>query len=237
MSRMYEQTKTWNLSLGCNYGCIYCVPSFQETIRNFEKLRGGKCEGCLTYAPHEHPERLRKIPSKPIVFVNGNGDISFARPEFVRQTILAIKNHLKRCPKKVFYFQSKNPICLKQYLGDLEPIRDSVVFLTTLETNRDDGYERISKAPVPSTRFRDYLGLPWKRKIPTIEPVMKFDLDLFVTWIKEIGPEAVYLGYNSRPSRVFLPEPTRTEFRELWQKLSKFTEVRLKETRGATCLP
>jgi hypothetical protein len=145
----------------------------------------------------------------------------------------AIKEHLKRCPRKLFYFQSKNPACLTQYLDDLQPIQNSVVLLTTLETNRDEGYEKVSKAPSPSTRFIDFMELPWRRKIVTAEPVMKLDIETYVRWMKMIGPEAVYLGYNSRPSRVTLPEPTWTEFQNLFQELHEFTEVKLKDTRDA----
>ena len=41
----------------------------------------------------------------------------------------------------------------------------------------------------------------------TIEPVLDFDLDVFVDWIKSINPEYVWLGYNSRPKQVQMPEP------------------------------
>ncbi len=231
MTRMYEDTKTWNRGVGCGFHCNYCVPSFQETVAHFAKLSGSKCKKCLTYEPHEHPERM-KIPSKPIVFVDGNGDISFERPAFVRQTIAIMVDHHTRCPKKLFYLQSKNPTCFNQYLDDLRLIEGSVVLLTTLETNRDFGYEEVSKAPLPSTRFIDFKALPWKRKRVTVEPVMAFDLEPFVNWIKEIEPEAVYLGYNSRPTRVHLHEPTNEEFRRLHARLCEFTEVRLKDTRG-----
>jgi hypothetical protein len=47
-----------------------------------------------------------------------------------------------------------------------------------------------------------------------------------------IRPEVAYLGYNSRPAKVRLPEPSREKFWELHDALSEFTEVRLKDTRG-----
>ena len=224
---MYEDVATQNRFLGCNFRCSYCVPSFQATVRNFARLRGSRCKGCLNYTPHEHPE-WRTFPSKPIIFLFGDGDISFARPPFVRETIQIAITHLDRCPHKTLYLQSKNPVCFEQYLPDLRPIEQSVVLLTTLETNRDAGYEKISKAPVPSQRFKDFLHLRWPRKIVTIEPVMQFDLDPFVSWIKDIGPEAVYLGYNSRPQQVQLPSPMQSEFWGLYEALRRITPVRLK---------
>ena len=232
MTRMYAETKTWNPFLGCEYDCVYCKPSFQATIARFTRLSGRDCDACLQYQPHEHPERLARIPSARIIFVFGDGDITFARPEFVEFTIQKIKECLLRGAWKTFYFQSKNPTCFRQYLDDLRPIQDHVVLLTTLETNRNAGYDKISKAPPPSERFRDFFDLDWPRKIPTIEPVMAFDLEIFVDQIKRIHPEAVYLGYNSRPRKVQLPEPSQQEFWALRQALSQFTEVRLKDTRS-----
>ena len=41
----------------------------------------------------------------------------------------------------------------------------------------------------------------------TIEPVLDFDLDVFVDWIKSVNPEYIWLGYNSRPKQVQMPEP------------------------------
>jgi hypothetical protein len=229
---MYAETKTWNPFLGCEYNCVYCKPSFQATIARFTRLSGRDCDACLQYQPHEHPERLTRIPSARIIFVFGDGDITFARPEFVGFTIQKIKECLLQGARKTFYFQSKNPTCFKQYLDDLRPIQENVVLLTTLETNRDEGYEKISKAPPPSERFADFAALDWSRKIVTVEPVMKFDLDEFVSHILIATPEAVYLGYNSRPLKVQLPEPPQEKFWALQQALSEFTEVRLKETRG-----
>jgi len=230
-SRMYERTKTWNSALGCTYQCIYCKPSFQETVARFTMLSGSNCSFCLNYVPHEHPERLNKIPSAPIIFVFGDGDITHYRPEFVRQVIARIKEHVKRCPCKLFYFQSKNPACLQQYLEDLHSIEKNVILLTTLETNRDVGYKKISKAPPPSKRFKDFQTLNWKRKIVTIEPVMDFDLDAFLEWIKQIRPEAVYLGYNSRPEKVSLPEPPKEKFWKLKEQVEQLgIEVKLKNT-------
>jgi len=214
--------------LGCCYNCIYCIPSFQETVARFTKLSGSNCPDCLSYRPHEHIERLARIPSYPMIFVCGDGDITFARPEFVRKIIARIKVNLKRCPEREFLFQSKNPQCFEKYLDDLREIEENVILVTTLETNRNYGYERISQAPYPSQRYRDFLNLDWKRKRVTIEPIMDFDLPEFVEWIYNISPEAVYLGYNSRPKRVQLPEPSPEKFFELKYRLEEFTEVILK---------
>jgi hypothetical protein len=211
-TRMYSDVKTWNPFLGCHYECVYCKPSFQRVIANFTKLRGSDCSGCLNYTPHEHPERLKKIPSAQTVFVFGNGDIAFARPEFVRKAIDQIKKHLERCPHKQFYFQTRQPKCLEQYLGDFP--KSNVILITTLETNRDEGYNKVSKAPLPSKRYEEFKNLAWDRKTVTIEPLMDFDPDIFLDWILNINPETVWIGYNSRPKSVQLNEPSLEKTKE-----------------------
>lgn len=203
--RMYRGVKTWNPFLGCNYECSYCKPSFQRVVANFTKLRGSDCDGCLNYKPHEHPERLNKIPSAKTIFVCGNGDISFARPVFVKEIISKIKIHLERCPYKQFYFQTRNPKCLEQYLDEFP--KDNTILVTSLETNRDEGYQEVSKAPLPSQRYMEFKNLKWHRKIVTIEPIMDFDFDIFLEWILSIKPETVWIGFNSRPKSVQLNEP------------------------------
>ena len=233
---MYPNTKTWNPAVGCKFACKYCEPTFQAAVAWSTQQRRVNCDGCLKYYPHEHPERLSKFPSEDIIFAFGNGDISFYSQEFVEKAIDSLIVHLQRSRKsKTVYFQSKDPKCLAKYFDRLIPIKDSVVMLTTLETNRDEGYSDISKAPLPSDRYRDFLNLDWKRKIVTIEPVMDFDLDEFVNWIQQISPEAVYLGFNSKPEAVKLPEPSPEKFWQLQNALSSFVEVRLKDTRNFRC--
>jgi hypothetical protein len=72
------------------------------------------------------------------------------------------------------------------------------------------------------------------RKYVTIEPIMEFDLDAMVEWIKEINPEFVYVGYNNLDSKNFhLPEPPLEKTMKLIAELEKITEVRLKTIRKA----
>ena len=224
-SRMYEETKTWNPFVGCLFGCVYCKPSFQAQLK-----RRKECLDCYNYHPHTHRKRLDKIPSAKIVFVAGDGDIAFCPLNFTTEIINAIKEHNKRCFYKTYYLQSKNPVCFKQFLNELPA---NVILLTTLETNRDEGYEKISKAPKPSTRYKDFLELNYRRKVVTVEPIMDFDLDTFAEWIVNIKPEYVWIGFNSRPKQVQLPEPSPAKTQELIDMLkAKGIEVRGKELRG-----
>jgi hypothetical protein len=203
---MYDDAQTWNPFKGCEFDCVYCKPSFQLQA----KRQMHRCQECYNYTPHEHPERLKKIPSKKIIFVCGNGDLSFCDPNYTVQIVDAIRHHNKRCPHKIYYFQSKNPGYFDQFNPGIFP--DNVIMLTTLETNRDAGYGAISKAPLPTERYKQFLNLELPRKVVTIEPAIDFDLDVFTSWIMNINPEYVWLGYNSKPNSVKLPEPLNKKF-------------------------
>ena len=173
--------------------------------------------------------RLADIPSADIVFVCGNGDISFCSPEYIRRIIEAIRNHRGK-RKQTFYLQSKKPECLSPFLTLLS---ENVIVVSTLETNRDEGYSAISKAPVPSERFRQFLALDHPRKVVTIEPVLEFDTEVFADWIARIKPEYVWLGLNSRSAEVKLPEPSPEKLKAFASILvSSGIEVRGKHLRG-----
>lgn len=221
MTRMYAKAKTWNPFKGCQFDCSYCIPSFQKQA----KRQKHRCKDCYDYTPHYHPERLGKIPSADIVFVCGNGDISFCDPLYARKIIQAIVDHNKRCPYKQYYLQSKQPEYFQQLLQYLPP---NVILVTTLETNRDHGYQAVSKAPMPSERYQQFRDLNYLRKVVTIEPVMEFDLDIFTGWITNISPEYAWLGFNSRVRQIQLPEPSEQKLRALVENL-KTASVQIKE--------
>jgi len=197
MSNMYENAKTWNPFKGCLFNCSYCRPSFQAQA----KRQKHNCRLCYDYAPHVHPERLHKIPKAKIVFACGNGDVAFCRPGYLELML----NHAAARPKQDFYFQSKRPSCFEGLT-----IPDNVILVTTLETNRCVIYRKyVSKtAPDPMERDYQFRQLKHQRKIVTIEPIMEFELEILLRWVVGIKPEAVWIGYNSRPKQVQLPEPT-----------------------------
>lgn len=224
-SHMYDSAKTWNPYKGCGFDCSYCKPSFQAQA----KRQKHNCAKCYRYEPHTHPERLARIPSADIVFVCGNGDIAFCEPGYLGRIVEAITNHRGRKAKD-FYLQSKQPSCLKPFV---ETLPENVILVTTLETNRDDGYGEVSKAPKPSERFRQFIDLDYPRKVVTIEPVMDFDVKTFAAWIIRIKPEYVWLGLNSRNARLKLPEPSPEKLREFTAILiGHGIEIRGKDLRG-----
>jgi len=226
---MYPDTKTWNPFIGCKFDCVYCEKSFKRVLRRVGHNIG--CKLCYNYVPHTHSERLKKIPSSPIVFVFGQGDIYFCAPHFVEQTFKSIEAHKPR-KSKTYYFQSKAPSIFNRYLDWFNGNQDKVILLTTLETNRDEGYRNISKAPLPTTRFHDFLDLEYPRKVVTIEPVLNFDLRIFLTWmhlLKDQGTlEYVWFGFDSK--NCGLPEPSTEKAQKFVDELQAY-EI---EVRGKT---
>jgi hypothetical protein len=229
-SNMYADTQTWNPFVGCAFDCTYCVPSFQAQ----KKRQKNDCDDCYTYKPHQHRDRLGKIPANVgTIFVCGAADMKFCKPDFMRKILDDIKAANEKQQgkaKQTFYMQSKQPECFELYLDQLP---DNVVLVTTLETNRDAGYDKVSKAPPPSKRFKQFLALDYPRKVVTIEPVMDFDTEPFAGWITRIKPERVWLGYNSREASVMLPEPPHKKLMEFASLLVEHgIEVWGKDWRG-----
>ena len=216
---MYAGVKPWNPFIGCKFRCTYCVPSFQRIVKWVARMQKSGCKGCQGFLPHEHPGRLtQRLPGDAIIWPCAHGDISFARPDYIKRVIERTKEY----PKKTFYWQSKSPKCFEQYLSCFP---ENTILLTTLETNRDEQYNQISRAPVPSVRFDAFLNIKWPRKIVTIEPILDFDGDEFLGWMWELMPESVWIGYNSKAKSVKLPEPPT-------EKTLKF--IKLLESKGIT---
>lgn len=231
-TNMYPETKTYNPFVGCWYDCVYCRASFQ---RQLKRVAGRlKCQACKFYRPHKHYERLGKIPSAPTVFVIGTGDIRFASPTYVWSILGSIDNHNPRMTKE-YYFQSKDPDCFNDYMAWFKLNQDKAILLTTLETNRDEGYDKISRAPVPTQRFKDFLDLDYGRKVVTIEPVLDFDIAPFVDMILQLHAqgslEYVWFGFDSK--NCGLPEPSEEKAQAFVDCLqANGIEVRGKTLRG-----
>ncbi len=60
----------------------------------------------------------------------------------------------------------------------------------------------------------------------TIEPIMNFDLDIMIKWLKDIKPKWVNIGADSKGHN--LPEPSKEKVESLIKELKKFTEVKIK---------
>jgi len=123
-----------------------------------------------------------------------------------------------------YLFQSKNTHRFRPAILGKWEVPEKTMLGTTLETNRDYG---ISKAPPPEERGEFFAKLDWLPKMVSIEPIMDFDLDIFLKLIGRISPEFVSIGADSKGHN--LPEPSPGKVRALIEELKKITDVRVKD--------
>ena len=199
----YEDTKSWNPFVGCGFDCTYC---YLQDVLPWQG-RTQHCELCKANIPHEHPERLNRIKNAKVLFVSSLGELAFCKHEYMLKIIEAIKR--KNSKERIWILQSKAPRMFQKYLNLLP---SNVLLDTTLETNRN--IPNITKAPMPKTRYEDFLKLEWENKGVTVEPIIDFDLEPFADMLIKINPKVVYLGFNSTPKKTPIPEPS-------WKKTLK----------------
>ena len=61
---------------------------------------------------------------------------------------------------------------------------------------------------------------------------MDFDLEIFTRWISRLRPEYVWVGFNTKPRQVQLPEPDPAKLRAFMDRLvDEGVEVRKKDMR------
>jgi hypothetical protein len=191
-----------------------------------------RCIKCGNYIPHFHPERLEeewyrnKLPKETkgdeFIWMVSSGDISCLEREWIYKIFDKIKelNHLQ------FFIQTKNPGFFKNW-----SFPENLMMGITLETDLDKLYKiyKISEAPLPSKRKKDFLQVNIPEKVVTIEPILKFNLKKLVSWVREIDPVRVYVGYDTK--KCLLPEPFLKKTKRLMSELSEFTKVKPKLLR------
>ena len=221
-SRMFDKvSKTWNPITGCLHYCKYCwARNFAETRLKFtEKYKKG-------FVPQIHEKEFKRGFNGGFVFVSDMGDLF---GDWVpREWILKVIEHIKKFPDTNFLFLTKNP---KRYHEFIDYFPENTILGATIETNRDDLYRKysISKAPLPSERYKAMKALDWPKKFVSIEPILDFDLKDLYTWIREIKPILVYVGYDNYGHN--LPEPDIKKTTSLITLLAKYTHVRVKTLR------
>ena len=68
---------------------------------------------------------------------------------------------------------------------------------------------------MPTKRFKDFINIKYDRKVVTIEPIIDFDIDIFLNWIMQLknqnSLEYVWIGFNSKQNQVILHEPSNAK--------------------------
>jgi protein gp37 len=207
---MYEWiTHTWNPLAGeCPHGCSYCSTN---KLMRYPGIRNK-----YTGPPRIHELEMKTNLGKGnFIFVVAQNDL-FAKnipDEFIKQ----ILDHCNKFDNS-YLFQTKNPENIRRIL-----IPNSSVCVT-LESNRF--YPEIMRnSPKPIHRVQQMELIRHPLYI-TIEPIMDFDLSVFIEMIEGCVPRQVNIGADSGNNN--LPEPSKEKILTLISELEKFTKVKQK---------
>ena len=195
-------THTWNAIKGkCSHGCSYCYmkPFWKSEVHLDEK------------------ELKTDLGKNNFLFVGSSTDM-FAN-DVPSEWIKKVFEHCIEY-SNTYLFQSKNTKRLYEFWNWFPT---GVIIGTTAETNRNTSF---SKAPNTHQRLI-WLSKINTRRMITIEPILEFDLKQFVQWIKNVEPEFVNIGADSKGHK--LPEPSSKEIGHLISELRMFTKVNLKD--------
>lgn len=199
-------THTWNVIKGiCPHDCKYCyMKVYKQKPLHFDEK-----------------ELKIDLGENNFIFVGSSCDM-FAK-EISNEWIKKVLEKCKNYEGNTYLFQSKNP---NRFLEFQNQFPKNTILGTTLETNYINNY--LSKAPLTTSRANAMIKLIKKFKLMiTIEPLVEFNLIPFVEMIREIKPEWVNLGADSKGSK--LREPSKVEIETLIRELEKFTDVKLKD--------
>lgn len=205
---MYDWvTHTWNAVKGkCPHGCHYCYMTKwgEQPELHFDSK-----------------ELKTDLGDNNFIFVGSSCDL-FADKIPVKWIIDTLA-HCRKFNNK-YLFQSKNPE--KIYAMRYHLPKDSVL-ATTIETNRT--YKEMCNAPSPADRIKAMMMLHFLgyKTMFTLEPIMKFDLDVLVFMINACKPDWVNLGSNTN-YKIKLQEPSSSEIKELIKQLKKTIKVKIK---------
>jgi protein gp37 len=195
-------THQWNPIGGdCIHGCTYCYVN-----------RWGK------KPPLNFKEKYLKddLGKDRVIFVVSGGDM-FAK-NVPDEWIYKVLEHCNKFDNK-YLFQSKNPGRFLQFNAYF-PLK--TIPCTTIETNRFYP-EFMQNSPEPYKRVNGMFNIQDYKKYVTIEPIMDFDLDIMVEYIKDCDAEQINIGADSGNNH--LPEPSKDKLLALIDELKKFTII------------
>jgi len=198
-------THTWNPIRGrCQHDCNYCfMKRFPQKPLRLDKkaLQDNLGEGNTIFVGSSTDMWAKAVPS-----------------EWIEKVIKACC----AAPENTYLFQTKNPVRFKEFFDKTLP--PNYIMGVTLETNRPTE----SLAPSPLDRNLAMLGWPYpEHKMVSVEPVMKFDREIFRNMIEIMHPKFVSIGADSGNNH--LPEPSKEDLEWLIAELRKFTEVKIKD--------
>lgn len=217
---------TWNPLAGkCPHDCKYCYMKsppvcWSDKYKGPQRIHEREMNVNLSNLGLNRREELSfTYDGWAIIFVCSGNDLGVAPRD-------AKKRILRKCweePKNWYLLQSKNPAKFLDVKNEFPP---NVIIGTTIETNRADLCRAISNAPSPQERANEMKLFRGFRKMVSIEPKMDCDPEILAALIREIGPDFVSIGADSKGHN--LPEPNAVKVFDLINRLEKFTSIKKK---------
>lgn len=206
-----KRMKTWNIFAGCNFDC-YSGKCWARTLVATKLAKSQKYEH-TGFTPTFYPQELAvRFKPSDFVFIASMGDISFATWYDLKEVLIVVQKFINT----QFLLQTKNPAI---FLNGRS--WESNLWLgATIETNRYEDYGKFSKAPTPIRRYHSFAVNSHAKKFLSIEPIMDFDPEIFLSWIKDINPQIVEVGADSCHAN--LPEPSPGKVKALLEALKTF---------------
>jgi len=179
----------------CKYYCKYCWAQGPKGLVNKYDMKKYCGEPYLV-----EKELNRKFKPDDFVFVCDMCDLFgwWVPHEFIERVLDFIRNS-----PATFLLLTKNPRRYKEF-----NIPENCVCGATVES--DEVYEG-TKAPFPCDRLYELATLKHPRKMISIEPIMWFNLDLFIEAILSIMPAFVAVGYDNYNNNLLEPSLTKTK--------------------------
>jgi protein gp37 len=229
MSKMFtvdgKRVKTYNPVTGClgpegNGPCVYC---FAKMLAEGKLADTPKYRDC-GFKPTYHPKEFEKnLGRNNIYFVCDMGDLwgSWVPSEWIRNVWVKC---FEADQSNEFWFLTKNPKAYSNFLWGCGRILPSnFVYGVTSERDYPHRLKPMMdlKAEFPRTRV-----------FVSVEPVMDFDTEAFVTALSMLGPDFIYIGYDSGRHPIKEP-PLRKVMDFIGLMQARGIEVRTKLLREA----
>lgn len=213
---------TWNPIKGkCLHDCSYCYMKQINPNANLPRLAEHELNTYLGYGRS--------------IFIGSSTDM-FAEnipSEWIKRVLDYCYQNSNMEQPNTYLLQSKNPKRFLEFIN--HPLMKRVVFCTTIETNRFYP-EIMNNAPKIGERVEamEEIARLGRSTMVTAEPLMQFDHEEMVSFIRKCKPKLVNIGRNSC-RRTVLPEPAQEEVRLLIAELESFNKVNVKDNALEWC--
>ncbi len=183
----------------CPHNCGYCYgkEGFYESM---DKYNG---------EPRLHEKSLNDDLSRYDSYFIGNMVDMFAE-DVPDEAIERVLEFLNRWPDNTYLFLTKIPVRYMEFTKQMPP---NSVLGTTIETNR---YYENTNAPNSEDRVESMMNI-YKPKMISIEPIMDFDMYPMMKMIRDVDPEFVSIGADSKGHD--LDEPSQGDVLALIRKI------------------